>query len=229
MQKKAEFILAIDQGTTGTRAAIVSDNGNLIATSYKEISQKYPMEGWVEQNPEAIFKSVLHTTQKVVQDMDISFSNIRSIGITNQRETTVLWDKSTGETFGNAIVWQCNRTQEICDSIIQTGVKDRIRKITGLPLDPYFSASKISWIIDKYPNIRESIKNETLMFGTIDTWLIWKLTNGKFHITDTTNASRTLLFDINTLDWSDELLDIFDIPRFILPEVVPSSGDLAIT
>ena len=145
MQKKAEFILAIDQGTTGTRAAIVSDTGNLIATSYKEISQKYPMEGWVEQNPEEILKSVFHTTHKVVQDMNISFSDIRSIGITNQRETTVLWDKSTGETFGNAIVWQCNRSQEICDSIIQTGVEDRIRKITGLPLDPYFSASKISW------------------------------------------------------------------------------------
>ena len=229
MQKKAEFILAIDQGTTGTRAAIVSDTGNLIATSYKEISQKYPMEGWVEQNPEEILKSVLHTTHKVVQDMNISFSDIRSIGITNQRETTVLWDKSTGETFGNAIVWQCNRSQEICDSIIQTGVEDRIRKITGLPLDPYFSASKISWIIDNYPNTRESIRNETLMFGTMDTWLIWKLTNGKVHITDTTNASRTLLFDINTLDWSDELLDIFDVPKFILPEVVPSSGDLAIT
>ena len=118
MQKKAEFILAIDQGTTGTRAAIVSDTGNLIATSYKEISQKYPMEGWVEQNPEEILKSVLHTTHKVVQDMNISFSDIRSIGITNQRETTVLWDKSTGETFGNAIVWQCNRSQEICDCTV---------------------------------------------------------------------------------------------------------------
>ena len=138
MQKKAEFILAIDQGTTGTRAAIVSDTGNLIATSYKEISQKYPMEGWVEQNPEAIFKSVLHTTQKVVQDMDISFSDIRSIGITNQRETTVLWDKSTGETFGNAIVWQCNRSQEICDSIIQLELKIEFAKLLDCPWTPIF-------------------------------------------------------------------------------------------
>ena len=138
MQKKAEFILAIDQGTTGTRAAIVSDTGNLIATSYKEISQKYPMEGWVEQNPEEILKSVLHTTQKVVQDMDISFSDIRSIGITNQRETTVLWDKSTGETFGNAIVWQCNRSQEICDSIIQLELKIEFAKLLDCPWTPIF-------------------------------------------------------------------------------------------
>ena len=227
--QKSEFILAIDQGTTGTRAGIVSNSGNLIATAYQEISQKYPKEGWVEQNPEEIFNSVLQTIQKIIKDVDISFSDIKTIGITNQRETTVLWDNLTGETFGNAIVWQCNRTQEICDSISQTGVNDRIHQLTGLTLDPYFSASKISWVINNSPNARKSIKNKTLMFGTIDTWLVWKLTNGKYHITDTTNASRTLLFDINTLDWSDELLDIFSIPKFILPEVVPSSGSLAIT
>ena len=212
--QKAEFILAIDQGTTGTRAGIVSNSGNLIATSYQEISQKYPKEGWVEQNPEEIFNSVLQTIQKIIQDVDISFSDIKTIGITNQRETTVLWDKLTGETFGNAIVWQCNRTQEICDSISQTGVNDRIHQLTGLTLDPYFSASKISWVINNSTDARKSIKNKTLMFGTIDTWLVWKLTNGKYHITDTTNASRTLLFDINRLDWSDELLDIFSIPKF---------------
>ena len=222
------YILTIDQGTTGTRSGLVDKNGILIGTAYQDISQKYPNDGWVEQDPEEIFNSVLHTTKKVLQDLNIDPSLIKSIGITNQRETTMLWDKVTGNTFGNAIGWQCTRTKDICDSIMELGVSEKVTQLTGLPIEPYFSATKISWIIDNTPGVKESIKNGSLAFGTMDTWLVWRLSSGRYHITDTTNASRTLLFDINRLHWSDELLKIFKIPKSILPSVVPSSGDLAI-
>jgi len=226
--RKENYILTIDQGTTGTRAGIVDKNGEMISTAYQEISQTYPYEGWVEEDPEEIFYSVLHTIKDVLINLNIDISLIKSIGIANQRETTILWDKLTGKTFGNAIVWQCNRTKQICDAINESGLSKKIKEISGLPVDPYFSATKISWIINNVPGVQKSIANGTLAFGTVDSWLIWRLTNGKYHITDTTNASRTLLFDIKKLEWSEELLDIFQIPKSIMPSIVPSSGELAI-
>ena len=225
--KKPEYILSIDQGTTGTRAGIVNQDGKLVASRYQEIKQFYPKPGWVEQDPIEIFESVSNTVSKLLNECKIQFSSIISVGITNQRETIIAWDKTTGKPVYNAIVWQCRRTTDYCNLLIDKGFSQTIKNITGLTIDPYFSATKISWILDNVPGARTLADNGSLAFGTVDSWLVWNLSHGSSHIIDITNASRTMLFDINKLEWSDELLNIMNIPKSMLPEVVPSSGELA--
>ena len=216
---KKEFILSIDQGTSGTTVAIVNEYGEIVCSSYKEIHQSYPHPSWVEQDPIEIYQSVLDGIKNVINKSKIKPDQILSIGITNQRETTVIWNKNTGNPIHNAIVWECRRTTEICESISknQNNV-DQIKQITGLSLDPYFSSSKIKWIFE---NVLSKHKTESsnLAFGTIDTWIIWNLTNGSSHVTDVTNASRTMLFDIHQLKWSEEMLDLWQVPIEILPEI----------
>ena len=225
--KKPEYILSIDQGTTGTRAGIVNQDGKLVASRYQEIKQFYPKPGWVEQDPIEIFESVSNTVGKLLDECKIQFSSITSVGITNQRETIIAWDKTTGKPVYNAIVWQCRRTTNYCNLLIDKGLSQTIKNTTGLTIDPYFSATKISWILENVPGARTLADNGSLAFGTVDSWLVWNLSHGSSHIIDITNASRTMLFDINKLEWSDELLNIMNIPESMLPEVVPSSGELA--
>ncbi len=214
-----KFILAIDQGTTSSRALIYNKETNIIGKGQKEFTQIYPRPGWVEHDPEEIWDTTLNVIKKAINEAQISASDIAAIGITNQRETTVLWDSKTGEPCYNAIVWQCRRTAKICDNLKKDGKGDIFKKKTGLVLDPYFSGTKIKWILDNVEGARKKAEAGNLLFGTIDSWLIWKLTGGKVHITDYTNASRTLLFNIHNLKWDNELLDILDIPEKILPEV----------
>ncbi len=225
--KKPEYILSIDQGTTGTRAGIVNQDGKLIDSRYQEIQQFYPKPGWVEQDPIEIFESVSNTVSTLLDECNIQFSSIISVGITNQRETIIVWDKTTGKPIYNAIVWQCRRTTDYCNLLIDKGLSQTIKNTTGLTIDPYFSATKICWILDNVPGARKLAEDGSLAFGTVDSWLVWNFSNGSSHIIDITNASRTMLFDINKLEWSDELLDIMNIPKSMLPEVVPSSGELA--
>ena len=225
--KKPEYILSIDQGTTGTRAGIVNQDGKLLASRYQEIKQFYPKPGWVEQDPIEIFESVSNTVSKLLDECNIQFSSIISVGITNQRETIIVWDKTTGKPIYNAIVWQCRRTTDYCNTLIDKGLSQSIKNTTGLTIDPYFSATKICWILDNVAGARKLAENDSLAFGTVDSWLVWNFSNGSSHIIDITNASRTMLFDINKLEWSDELLNIMNIPKSMLPEVVPSSGELS--
>ena len=225
---KKEFILSIDQGTSGTMVALVNEFGEIVCSSYKAISQFYPHPGWVEQDPLQIYQSVIDGIEGVIQKHKINGNQILSIGITNQRETTVIWNKNTGKPIHNAIVWECRRTTEICESISQNKNNiDQINKITGLSLDPYFSSSKIKWL---FQNIVEknNIEISQLAFGTIDSWIIWKLTNGACHVTDVTNASRTMLFDIHKLEWSKEMLNLWDVPSEILPEIKSSNDTFGI-
>lgn len=217
------YILSIDQGTTGTMVLLVDMHGNIVTHSYKEFSQHYPEPGWVEHDPEEIWNT---THNAIVEVLDkFEKSSIAAIGITNQRETTVVWDRETGEPIYPAIVWQCRRTADRCVYLnkrdyIVTAVKTK----TGLLIDPYFSATKIAWILNNVQGARDRAKRGELAFGTIDTWLLWKLTNGTVHKTDYTNASRTLLFNIDTFSWDESLLDIFDVPKTVLPEVCPSAS-----
>jgi glycerol kinase len=221
-----QYILALDQGTGSSRAILFDKKGRVVNTKQKEISQCYPKENWVEQNPIEIFDSQISVINDVLKDSKIEAKDIHSIGITNQRETTIIWDKKTGTPIYNAIVWQDQRTQKYCNQIKETK-GDLIHSKTGLVVDPYFSASKIRWILEHIEGAPEKAEQEDLLFGTVDTWLIWKLTKGQSHITDVSNASRTMLFDINTLSWDSSLLDVFEIPNSILPNIVDSSGDLA--
>ncbi|MCX5687862.1 MAG: glycerol kinase GlpK [Candidatus Omnitrophica bacterium] len=217
------YILAIDQGTTGSRAVIYNRFGNKIISAYEEFPQYFPTPGWVEHNPEEIWQSVNNSIQKVLKK--ISPDKIQAIGITNQRETTVVWDKETGKPIYNAIVWQCRRTADRCDQL--KAVKGRVdffRKKTGLPIDAYFSATKIEWILKNVKGAFRKAQNGKLLFGTTDTWILWKLTGGSVHATDYTNASRTMLFNIEKLVWDKEILKVFNIPERILPEVKKSSG-----
>lgn len=209
-------ILAIDQGTTGTACALYEREGQLMAKAYRELTQFYPQPGWVEHDPEEIWQSVVQCVRELRM---LSSRPITAIGITNQRETTILWDKRTGKPVHHAIVWQCRRTSELCQRY--AAQRELITAKTGLPLDAYFSATKIRWILDHYADLNP----ETLLFGTVDSWLLWKLTNGAVHATDFTNASRTLLFNIREKQWDDELLDIFAIPKSLLPEVRNSMDD----
>ena len=225
---KKKYILAIDAGTTSSRSVIFDKNGNQIAISQYEFEQFFPKKGWVEHDPEEIWKTQLKSIKEVIHLAKIKPGNIDSIGITNQRETTVIWNKKTGIPVYNAIVWQDRRTASICDSlqkenISSFSVKELIQNKTGLILDAYFSGTKIKWILDNIPNARKSALNNELAFGTIDTWLIWKLTNGKQHVTDPSNASRTLLYNIHELKWDDELLKLLDVPINMLPELCESS------
>ena len=222
-----EKIISIDQGNTSTRSVLYDKEGNFICSALQEFNQFFPKDGWVEHNPEDIWQSVLSTLQKLVKESGITSSEIASIGITNQRETTLIWNKKTGNPIHNAIVWQDRRTSEFCDEL--GSYENIIQKSTGLTVDPYFSASKIHWLLNNVEGARELALNGELLFGTVDTFLIWKLTEGRCHKTDITNASRTMLFNIEEQQWDDELLDIFEIPRQILPEVCDNVSDYGMT
>ena len=221
MDKK--YIMALDQGTTSSRAILFDKEGNVVATSQKEFTQIYPKSGWVEHNPMEIWGSQSGVMREVLETNYIRPEEICAIGITNQRETTIVWEKSTGKPVYNAIVWQCRRTSEICDELKEKGYDKLIKEKTGLILDAYFSGTKIKWILDNVEGAREKAENGELLFGTVDTWLIWNLTRGKVHVTDYSNAARTMLYNIKELKWDDEILEILDIPKSMLPEVKPSS------
>jgi glycerol kinase len=215
------YILALDQGTTSSRAILFDREQRIVAQEQKEYTQIYPREGWVEHDPMEIYASQYGVMMELLARQGIAPMDIAGIGITNQRETTILWEKKSGRPIYNAIVWQCRRTADIVDSLVEAGLADHIKKTTGLVPDAYFSATKIKWILDHVEGAREKARNGEILFGTVDTWLIWKLTN--VHITDYTNASRTMLFDIHKLDWDDTLLNALDIPRAMLPQVRSSS------
>ncbi|WP_166255527.1 glycerol kinase GlpK [Marinobacter salicampi] len=219
------YLLAIDQGTTSSRAIVFTDTGAIHAVSQQEFIQHYPASGWVEHDPEAIWTSVVDSCRKVLEKGNLCASDIVAAGITNQRETTILWDRKTGEPVYNAIVWQDRRTSDYCQSVKDDGQEEMINSKTGLLVDPYFSATKIRWILDNVPGTRERAQKGELAFGTVDTFLLWRMTGGKSHLTDATNASRTLLFNIHTQQWDEQLLALFDIPAALLPEVRDSSDD----
>ena len=218
-----KYIVALDQGTTSSRAVVMDHDANIISVSQREFEQIYPKPGWVEHDPMEIWATQSSTLVEVLAKADISSDQIAAIGITNQRETTIVWEKETGKPIYNAIVWQCRRTAEICEHLKRDGMEEYIRNNTGLVIDPYFSGTKVKWILDHVEGSRERARRGELLFGTVDTWLIWKMTQGRVHVTDYTNASRTMLFNIHTLDWDDKMLDALDIPREMLPEVRRSS------
>ena len=219
----AQYILALDQGTTSSRAILFDRDQNILAIRQHELTQHYPHEGWVEQDPMDIWSTQYAAMLEVLAAADVSPAAVAGIGITNQRETTILWDRSTGRPVYNAIVWQCRRTADIVDRLVQQGLSEHIRETTGLVPDAYFSGTKIKWILDHVEGVREKAARGEILFGTVDSWLVWKLTGGKVHITDATNAARTMIFDIHKLDWDDTLLEALGIPRAMLPRVCSSS------
>ena len=221
MEKK--YILALDQGTTSSRAIVFNKQGEIMGSVQQEFPQIYPHTGWVEHDPVEILGSQVGVISEALIRAKTNAEQIAAIGITNQRETTIVWDKITGEPIYNAIVWQCRRTACYCDELKEKGLADKIYEKTGLVLDAYFSATKIKWILDNVPGAKERAEKGELAFGTIDTYLIWNLTKEHVHATDYTNASRTMLFNIHTLTWDEELLELFGIPKSMLPEVYPSS------
>lgn len=226
----AEYVVAIDQGTTSSRAIVFDRNANIVSVGQQEHQQVFPQPGWVEHDASEIWHHVGEVIGIALGKAHLTRHDVASVGITNQRETTVIWNRATGQPIANAIVWQDTRTQERIDELVERGAGKRITELTGLPMSPYFSASKIAWMLDQ-PGVREQAERGELAFGTIDTWLLYNLTggaNGGVHATDVTNASRTLLMDLETLDWSDELLELFGIPRSLLPEIRPSSGRFGI-
>lgn len=218
-----KYVMAFDAGTSSIRTILFNKEGEVKSMAQKEFTQFYPKPGWVEQDPKEIWSTQIGTAVECINKLGIDSEEIASIGITNQRETTILWDKNTGEPIYNAIVWQCRRTSNYCDELIEKGYKDLFQEKTGLVLDAYFSGTKIKWIIDNVEGAREKAEKGEILFGTVDTWLIWKLTGGEVHVTDYSNASRTMLYNINELKWDDEILEILDIPKNILPDVKPSS------
>ncbi len=224
-----DLILAIDQGTTGSTIALMDTDGRLLTSVNHEFPQIFPQPGWVEHDPESIWQSVLNGLSAIFSDTQYLVSQVAAIGITNQRETAVLWDSRTGEAVHNAIVWQCRRTTGVCEGLKAAGHEALIKAKSGLVLDPYFSATKFKWLLDNAPNAKALLTEGRLLAGTIDTYLMWRLSNGKVHKTDVSNASRTSLMSLETLDWDSELLDIFGVPRDILPEICPSSGRFAVT
>ena len=218
------YLLALDQGTTSSRAILFDEMQNIVSVAQKEFTQYYPQSGWVEHNPMEIYSSIYGVMMEVISQSDIHARDIAAIGITNQRETTILWEKATGRPIYNAIVWQCRRTAPLVDELLsQPGMAEYIKENTGLVPDAYFSATKIKWILDHVPGARERAQAGEILFGTVDSWLVWKLTGGKVHVTDRTNASRTMLYNIHKLDWDDTLLNALDIPRAMLPRVTDSS------
>jgi len=219
----AKYIIALDQGTTSSRAIIFNHNGTIVSTASKEFKQIYPQPGWVEHDPTEIWSSQIEVAKTALYKAALEADDIAAIGITNQRETAIVWDKKTGKPVYNAIVWQCRRTAPICDQLKKKGLAEIIQKKTGLVVDAYFSGTKIKWILDHVGGAREKAQKGEVLFGTVDSWLIWNLTKGKTHITDYSNASRTMLFNINNLDWDEEILTELDIPREMLPKVLPSS------
>jgi glycerol kinase len=218
-----QYILALDQGTTSSRAIVFDHKGQIRSVAQKEFTQIFPQPGWVEHDPNEIWSSQAGVAAEALAKMNINAQNVRAIGITNQRETTIVWNRETGEPVYNAIVWQDRRTAAYCDHLKNEGLTDFIRSKTGLIIDAYFSGSKINWILNHVPDAKKQAAAGKLAFGTVDSWLVWKLTGGKVHVTDVTNASRTMLYNIRTLEWDEELLRIFDIPRSMLPEVKESS------
>jgi len=219
----SKYILSLDQGTTSSRVLLFDENQNILGTSQKEFTQFYPKQGWVEHDAMEIWSSQYATMMEVIAQTGVDAADIVAIGITNQRETTILWDKETGRPIYNAIVWQCRRTADIVDQLLADGHGDYIREVTGLVPDAYFSATKIKWILDHVEGARQRAKEGKVLFGTVDSWLLWKLTGGAVHATDVTNASRTMIYDIHKLDWDNKLLELLDIPRAMLPEVRSSS------
>ena len=219
----AKYVMALDAGTTSNRCILFNEKGEMCSVAQREFKQHFPKPGWVEHDPHEIWSSQMAVAIEAMGKIGADAGDIHSIGITNQRETTIVWDKNTGEPVYNAIVWQCRRTSEYCDSLIEKGLTEKFRAKTGLVIDAYFSATKIKWILDNVPGAREKAENGDLLFGTVETWLIWKLTKGEVHVTDYSNASRTMLFNINTLEWDDEILKELNIPKCMLPEPKPSS------
>ncbi|MBR0332928.1 MAG: glycerol kinase GlpK, partial [Alistipes sp.] len=218
-----KYILSLDQGTSSSRAIVFDHKGQIRSMAQREFTQIFPRSGWVEHNPHEIWSSQASVIAEAITSIGIDGSNIAGIGITNQRETTIVWDSETEEPIYNAIVWQDRRTSEYCDQLKAEGKTEFIRERTGLIIDAYFSATKVKWILDNVPGARERAQKGKLMFGTVDTWLIWRLTRGEVHVTDVSNASRTMLFNIHTLKWDEELLALFDIPLSMMPEVRSSS------
>lgn len=218
------FVLALDQGTTSSRALLFNERGGVVAVAQQEFTQHYPQPGWVEHDPMEIWTTQLEVARVAMARGGVSWSDLAAIGITNQRETTVVWDRWTGKPVAPAIVWQCRRTADLCRNLRADGWEEPIRARTGLVVDAYFSGTKVKWILDQTPGARERAERGDLLFGTIDTWLLWQLSGGKVHATDYSNASRTMLYNIHTLNWDDEILKELAIPRAMLPKVMPSSG-----
>ena len=223
------YILALDEGTTSARAAVYDERGRRLAMEGAPLPCRYPQPGWVEQDAEDIWLAQLEPARRVLDRANVPAGAVTAIGITNQRETTIVWDAKTGRAVAPAIVWQCRRTAEYCARLAASDHAAMITERTGLVIDAYFSASKIAWILDHVPDGRRRAADGELRFGTVDTWLIWKLTGGRVHVTDVSNASRTMLMDLEAGDWSDDLLRVFDIPRAMLPAIVPSSGVVGVT
>lgn len=219
----AKYVMALDAGTTSNRCILFNEKGEMCSVAQREFTQYFPKPGWVEHDADEIWASMLGVAVEAMNMINAEAEDIAAIGITNQRETTIVWDKETGEPVHHAIVWQCRRTSEYCDSLKEKGLTDKFREKTGLVIDAYFSGTKVKWILDNVPGARERAERGELLFGTVETWLIWKLTKGAAHVTDYSNASRTMLFNINTLEWDDEILEELDIPKCMLPEPKPSS------
>ncbi len=219
----AKYIMALDAGTTSNRCILFNEAGDMCSVEQKEFTQHFPQPGWVEHDAQEIWSTILEVAQKAMSNVGASASDIAAIGITNQRETTIVWDKLTGEPVCPAIVWQCRRTSAYCDSLKEKGLTESYREKTGLVIDAYFSGTKLRWILENIPGVRKRAEKGELLFGTVETWLIWKLTGGKAHVTDYSNASRTMLFNIHSLQWDEEILQELEIPKCMLPEVKPSS------
>jgi len=226
---KERYVLALDQGTTSSRAILFDSRGNVVGMVNQEFPQIYPRPGWVEHDPYDILESQVSVAKKLLRTVNVEPNQIAAIGITNQRETTIVWDKKTGKPVYNAIVWQCRRTASMCDELKAQGLADLIKRKTGLVIDAYFSATKLKWILQNVPGVLEKAKKGEIAFGTVDSWLIWNLTGGKVHATDVSNASRTMLFNVSDLRWDEELLDMFNVPRSVLPQVFPSSHIYGVT
>ena len=218
-----KYIMALDAGTTSNRCILFDHSGKICSVAQKEFTQIFPKPGWVEHDANEIWSTMIGVVAEAMAKVKCAESDIAAMGITNQRETTIVWDKETGEPICNAIVWQCRRTSEYCDELKAKGLVEKIRSKTGLVIDAYFSATKLKWILDNVEGAREKAEQGKLLFGTVETWFIWKLTNGKVHVTDYSNASRTMMFNINTLQWDDEILSELNIPKSMLPEAKPSS------
>lgn len=219
----AKYIMALDAGTTSNRCILFNEKGEMCSVAQREFGQIFPKPGWVEHDANEIWASQLGVAVEAMNKIDASAEEIAAIGITNQRETTIVWDKRTGEPVYNAIVWQCRRTSEYCDTLKEKGLTEKFRRKTGLVIDAYFSATKLKWILDHVPGVREKAEKGEVLFGTVETWLIWKLTKGNVHVTDYSNAARTMMFNIHTLEWDDEILAELDIPKAMLPKPMPSS------
>ena len=219
----AKYVMALDSGTTSNRCILFDENGRIRSVAQKEFIQHFPKPGWVEHDAGEIWSTQLSVAREAMNQIEATAEDIAAIGITNQRETTIIWDKNTGEPVYHAIVWQCRRTSEYCDQLKEKGLTEKFRQKTGLMIDAYFSGTKVKWILDNIPGAREKAEAGDLLFGTVETWLIWKLTKGRVHVTDYSNAARTMLFNINTLEWDDEILEELGIPKSMLPQARPSS------